>query len=254
MWHNLGNFSLGSLNEITEQILSGSADQLTFDKLEKMLAALFSTFKGTPMWDSLPSVMSTIQQVIVNSAHNLQAQTELFHILQQPLSSFLSGIFHVMNTSSFTAQSFVVGLPQALVSTAEAALQAGLEGQSLNCSYVQQIWQDVRAGTGISEDTVALWCNISLQPVIAAYNKPVPAFNMTGMAMNPLWINATAGMMAESLETFYGAILNSTFASNHLTEVLLHYTSMLYNLSVLEITNQADWNVQLFQMQLYQRY
>lgn len=40
-----------------------------------MLAALFSTFKGTPMWDSLPSVVSTVQQVIVNSAHNLQAQT-----------------------------------------------------------------------------------------------------------------------------------------------------------------------------------
>lgn len=74
------------------------------------------------------------------------------------------------------------------------------------------------------------------------------------MAMNPLWINATAGMMAESLETFYEVILNSTFASNHLTEVLLHYTSMLSNLSVLEITNQTDWNVQLFQMQLYQRY
>ncbi len=61
-------------------------------------------------------------------------------------------------------------------------------------------------------------------------------------------------MMAESLETFYGAILNSTFASNHLTDVLFHYTSMLSNLSVLEITNQADWNVQLLQMQLYQRY
>ncbi|XP_059356413.1 glucosylceramide transporter ABCA12-like [Carassius carassius] len=280
MWHNLGNFSLGSLNEITEQlavflgsvspfknestqtvtesigflvqILSGSADQLTFDKLEKMLAALFSTFKGTPMWDSLPSVVSTIQQAIVSSAHNMQAQTELLHGLQQPLSNLLSDIFNVMNTSSFTAQSFIGGLPQALLSTVEAALQAGLEGQSLNCSYMQQIWHDVRADTGISEDTVALWCNISLVPVIAAYNKPAPAFNMTGMAMNPLWINATAGMMAESLETFYGAILNSTFASSHLTEVLLHYTSMLYNLSVLEITNQADWNVQLLQMQLNQ--
>lgn len=40
-----------------------------------MLAALFSTFKGTPMWDSLPSVVSTVQQAIVNSAHNMQAQT-----------------------------------------------------------------------------------------------------------------------------------------------------------------------------------
>ncbi|KAK2904797.1 hypothetical protein Q8A67_006596 [Cirrhinus molitorella] len=280
MWHNLGNFSLGSLNEITEQltvflgsmspfmnessltvtesvgvlvqILSGSADQLTFDKLEKMLAALLSTFKGTPMWDSLPSVVSTIQQAIVNSAHNINAQTELLYVLQQPLSSLLTDIFHVMNTSSFTVQSFVGGLPQALESTAEAALQAGLGGQSLNCSYMQQIWQDVRAGAGISEDTVAVWCNNNLLPVIAAYSKPGPGFNMTGMAMNPLWINTTAGMMAESLETFYGAIVNVTFASNHLTEVLLHYTSMLSNLSVLEITNQADWNVQLFQMQLYQ--
>uniref|UniRef100_A0A9J7YRV5 ATP-binding cassette, sub-family A (ABC1), member 12 n=1 Tax=Cyprinus carpio carpio TaxID=630221 RepID=A0A9J7YRV5_CYPCA len=279
MWHNLGNLSLGNLNEITEQlavflgtmspfmnesaqtvtesvgvlvqILSGSADQLTFDKLEDMLAALFSTFEATPMWDSLPTVVSTIQQAIVISTHNMQAQTDLLYVLQQPLSNLLSGIFHVMNTSSFTSHSFVGGLPQALVSTAEAALQAGLGGQSLNCSYLQQIWQDVRAGSG-SEDTVALWCNISLLPVIAAFDKPAPAFNMTGMAMNPLWKNATAGMMAESLETFYGAILNSTFASNHLTEVLLHYTSMLSNLSVLELTNQADWNVQLFQMQLYQ--
>ncbi|XP_043104736.1 uncharacterized protein abca12 isoform X2 [Puntigrus tetrazona] len=277
VWHN---FSLGNLNEITEQltvflgsmspfmnestqtvaesvgvlvqILSGSADQLTFDRLENMLAALFSTFKGTPVWDSLPSVVSTIQQAIVNSAHNMQAQTELLHNLQQPLSSLLSSIFQVMNTSSFTAHSFVGGLPQALVSTAEAALQAGLEGQSLNCSYIQQIWQDITAAVGISEDTVALSCEVNLLPVIAAYNKKSPAFNTMGMAMNPQWINATAGMMTQSLETFYGAILNSTFASNQLTEVLLHYTSMLFNLSVLEMTNHADWNVQLLQMQLYQ--
>ncbi|XP_048050303.1 glucosylceramide transporter ABCA12 isoform X2 [Megalobrama amblycephala] len=283
MWDNLGNFSLDSLNEITEQlaiflgsvspfvnesaqtftesvavlvqILSGSADQLTFDKLEEMLAALFSNFRDTPMWGSLPSIVSTIQGSIVNSTHNMQAQTELFHALQQPLSSLLSDIFHVMNTSNFTAQSFVGGLPQAIGLTVEAALQAGLGGQSLNCSYVQQIWQDVKAVSGISEDHVTLWCNISLLPVIASFNKPgvaIPALNMTGMEMNPLWINVTAGMMAGSLETFYGAILNNTFASIHLTEVLLYYTSMLSNLSVSEITNQTDWNAQLFQMQLYQ--
>lgn len=60
--------------------------------------------------------------------------------------------------------------------------QAGLGGQSLNCSYVQQIWQDVKAVSGISEDHVTLWCNISLLPVIASVNKPgvaIPAFNMT---------------------------------------------------------------------------
>ncbi|KAG1952045.1 ATP-binding cassette sub-family A member 12 isoform X3 [Pimephales promelas] len=283
MWDNLGNFSLGSLNEITEQlaiflgsvspfmnesaqtatesvavlvqILSGSADQLTFDKLEKMLAALFSTFRDTPMWDSLPSIVSIIQEAIVNSTHNIQAQTELFHVLQQPLSSLLTDIFHAMNTSSFTAQSFVSGLPQAIVLTAEAALQAGSGGQSLNCSYVEKIWQDVQVVTGIREDHVSLWCNISLLPVIAAFNKPgdaTPAFNMTGMEMNPLWLNVTAEMMAGSLENFYGAILNNTFASIQLTEVLLYYTSMISNLSVSELTNQANWNAQLLQMQLNQ--
>jgi len=132
------------------------------NRLEEILAALFSTFRDTPMWDSLPSIVSTIQEAIVNSTHNIQAQTgeknmptveysckrvagyvsrffqtstvciynasaffstELFHVLQQPLSSLLTDIFHAMNTSSFTAQSFVSGLPQAIVLTAEAALQ-----------------------------------------------------------------------------------------------------------------------------------
>jgi len=60
--------------------------------------------------------------------------------------------------------------------------QAGSGGQSLNCSYVEKIWQDVQVVTGIREDHVSLWCNISLLPVIAAFNKPgdaTPAFNMT---------------------------------------------------------------------------
>lgn len=59
-------------------------------------------------------------------------------------------------------------------------------------------------------------------------------------------ISATAEMIAGSLETFYGAILNNSIASNHLTEVLLYYTSMLYNVSLSELTNQADWNSQLY--------
>lgn len=45
------------------------------NRLEEMLAALLSTFRDTPMWDSLPSIVSTIQEAIVNSTHNMQAQT-----------------------------------------------------------------------------------------------------------------------------------------------------------------------------------
>lgn len=61
--------------------------------------------------------------------------SELLHGLQQPLSSLLSGIFHVMNTSSFTTLSFVGGLPQALVSTVEAALQVRTTFQSTDEVY-----------------------------------------------------------------------------------------------------------------------
>lgn len=51
------------------------SDCLLNNRLEDMLAALFSTFEATPMWDSLPTVVSTIQQAIVISTHNMQAQT-----------------------------------------------------------------------------------------------------------------------------------------------------------------------------------
>uniref|UniRef100_A0A8C1YCU5 ATP-binding cassette, sub-family A (ABC1), member 12 n=1 Tax=Cyprinus carpio TaxID=7962 RepID=A0A8C1YCU5_CYPCA len=114
---------------VAEQILSGSADQLTFDKLEDMLAALFSTFEATPMWDSLPTVVFSCVSVNV---------TILSPVSSPPCCSCNLSVRH----------------------------------------YLQQIWQDVRAGSG-SEDTVALWCNISLLPVIAAFDKPAPAFNMT---------------------------------------------------------------------------
>ncbi|XP_052004328.1 uncharacterized protein abca12 [Xyrauchen texanus] len=282
-WENLGNLSLGSLNEISQQlavlmgsvspflndsaqtfteatavlvqILSGNADQMTFQMLEEMLAALLSTFRDTPMWDSLPSVVSTIQNVILNSTQNMQAQTEFLYILQEPLSRLLSDIFHAMNSSSFTAPSFVGGLPQAILSTAEAAIQAGLEGQGLNCSDVIQIWLDVRKAAGISEAGLTLWCNVNLLPAIAAFNKPgeaTTAQNMMGMEMDALWINGTTDMMVQSLESLYGTTLNYTFACEHLTEVLLHYTSMLSNISVAELSNQGDWNAQLFQLQLYQ--
>lgn len=68
-----------------------------------------------------------------------------------------------------------------------------------------------------------------------------------------LWADETADMVVESLQTFYGAALNYTFAGEHLTENLLYYTSTLSNLSVSELTNLADWNAQLYQTQLHQR-
>ncbi|XP_065108171.1 uncharacterized protein abca12 [Paramisgurnus dabryanus] len=276
LWDNFGNYSLGNISEITEQlvefisyvtpfmnessetvteaaavlvqILSGNADQDTFDKLEKMLADLLSTFNETEMWESLPSVVSTMQMIMVNTTQNMTAQTDFFYTLQGPLSSLLTDIFQAVNASGFTVPQIVGGLPQALLSTTEVAVQAGLEHQSLNCSQIEQIWQEIVQVAGISEDNVVSWCNISLQPVIAAFNTPEYAATIHNMTeMDPLWVNATAEMIVQSLEMLYEAGLNHTIASEHLMETLLYYTSTLSNLSVSEITNLSDWNAQLYQ-------
>nr|XP_055071071.1 uncharacterized protein abca12 [Misgurnus anguillicaudatus] len=276
LWDNFGNYSLGNISEITEQlaefisyvspfmnessqtvteaaavlvqILSGNADQDTFEKLEKMLADFLSTFNETDMWESLPSVVSTMQMIMVNTTQNMTAQTDFFYTLQGPLSSLLTDIFQAVNASGFTVPQIVDGLPQALLSTTEVAVQAGLGHQSLNCSQIEEIWQEIVQVAGISEDNVVSWCNISLQPVIAAFNTPEYAatiYNMT--EMDPLWVNATAEMIVQSMEMLYEAGLNHTIASEHLMETLLYYTSTLSNLSVSEITNLSDWNVQLYQ-------
>ncbi|KAI7808566.1 uncharacterized protein abca12 isoform X2 [Triplophysa rosa] len=280
-WEYFGNFSLDNISKLTAQltefmssvspflnesshmvtqavavlvqIISGNAEELTFDKLEEMLAAFLSTFRETAVWESFPSVVSTMQTIIVNSTQNIQAQTAFFYTLQGPLYSILSDIFYGVNASGFNISYVVDGLPHALLLTTEAASQAGLEGNSLNCSYMLEIWKDVGNVAGISEDDVVLWCNVHLQPVTVAFSTPqlaTTAYNMT--EMDPLWANKTADMMVELLETFYRVALNYTFAGEHLMENLLYYTSTLSNLSVPELTNLANWNNQLYQTQLQQ--
>ncbi|XP_056610473.1 glucosylceramide transporter ABCA12 [Triplophysa dalaica] len=280
-WEYFGDFSLDNLNKLTAQlteymssvspflnesshmvtqaaavlvqIISGNADEMTFDKLEEMLAAFLPTFSETALWESLPSVVSTMQTIIVNSTQNIQAQTAFFYSLQEPLQSLLSDIFDGVNASSFNTMNIVGGLPQALLLTAEFAGQAVFEGNGLNCSYVLEIWKDVGNVAGISENDVVLWCNVHLQPVTVAFSTPelvTTAYNIT--EMDPLWANKTADMMVELLETFYGVALNYTFAGEQLMENLLNYTSTLSNLSVPELTNLANWNAQLYQTQLQQ--
>lgn len=42
---------------------------------------------------------------------------------------------------------------------------------TLTCSDVLKVWKPVGAMVGLSDDAMAMWCNVSIQPVIEAYNK-----------------------------------------------------------------------------------
>lgn len=38
------------------------------------------------------------------------------------------------------------------------------------CSDVLKVWKPVGAMVGLSQDAMAMWCNVSMQPLIDAYN------------------------------------------------------------------------------------
>lgn len=44
---------------------------------------------------------------------------------------------------------------------------------TLECSEALKIWAPVREAAGLSHHAMAMWCNISLQPVFEAYNEAV---------------------------------------------------------------------------------
>lgn len=41
---------------------------------------------------------------------------------------------------------------------------------TLVCSDVLKVWKPVGVMVGLSQDAMAMWCNVSMQPLIDAYN------------------------------------------------------------------------------------
>ncbi|KAM9346860.1 uncharacterized protein ABDE67_011175 [Symphorus nematophorus] len=148
--------------------MTGKADQRTWEKLEKILGVLLSTFRGTELWDGVPSVIPLLEKVIGNMVNNVKAQSAMILGLQIPVVTLMREIAQSVNSTHFNLSEVSEGMQAAIRLTVQAAQQAN---GSLECSEVLKAWEPVREAAGLSQATMATWCNINLQPVLEAYKE-----------------------------------------------------------------------------------
>ncbi|XP_062389786.1 uncharacterized protein abca12 isoform X5 [Sardina pilchardus] len=232
------------------QIITGQADQHTFERLERIVAVLLTTIRGTPAWNDLPPTLHVFSMM----ADNLNAQAEFIHSIQEPLLNLTTNLLQAVNSSTFNMADFFREFQLSLQHTIEVAIQTAGEGRALNCSDVLKMWEGVGQVVGVPPSSLSMWCHISLAPFIEASNStgPFPPFNTTGAGPEAQSVNATAAKIVQVLQSLYNAGLSQTHASQQLITVLIDHISA----SVPEITtgNWSDWNEQLFILQLHQSF
>ncbi|KAI4872788.1 hypothetical protein NFI96_020720 [Prochilodus magdalenae] len=231
---------------ILVQILSGNANQLTFDRLKSTVAAVLSIIEGTDVGDTLPSTLEIVKKVTASAVQSINDQTNV-------ISSLSEVLFVAVTEMNPTNVSVIISaLPQALQFTLEATLQAAMNRQVLNCSEVEMIWEQVSAAAGLNNSMFASWCNERLLPML---ENPLISLNQSASqnvtVMDPQWLNTTAAEITMLLEDLYQANLNEWVAMQHLSQTLMQ-GAVLLNLSLSAVGNQINLNALAFQLQQQQ--
>ncbi|XP_078117793.1 uncharacterized protein abca12 isoform X2 [Sander vitreus] len=236
------------LAPVLEQVMTGKADQDTWDKLEKTLEPLLSALKGTELLDSDPSVVTLFEKIIGSMVNNMQAQNVMILSLQRPVVTLMREIAQSVNTSQFNLSEFLERMQLAFAHTGQAAEQAN---GTLECSEVLKEWESVREAAGLSYDTIAMWCNISVQPVLEAYAAAQTFYahmNISHIGVGPMTVSTTAARIVMAVQSLYQVNINSTLATEQLS---ISFFSQLSQLAGQPLSPEAQlyWYKQLQDMQ-----
>ncbi|TDH06959.1 hypothetical protein EPR50_G00119390 [Perca flavescens] len=215
------------LAPVLEQVMTGKADQDTWDKLEKTLEPLLSALEGTELLDGDPSVVTLFEKIIGSMVNNMQAQNVMILSLQMPVVTLMTEIAQSVNTSQFNVSEFLERMQLAIERTVQAAEQAN---GTLDCSEVLKEWEPVMEAVGLSYDTMAMWCNISLQPVLEAYDAAQTVYanmNISYMGVGPMTVSTTAARIAMAVKSLYQVNINSTLATEQLSSSFFSQLSQL---------------------------
>ncbi|KAL7385149.1 hypothetical protein ABVT39_016568 [Epinephelus coioides] len=237
------------LAPVLEHVLTGKADQMTWDELERILEALLSTLSGTEIWNSVPPVIQVFEQVIGSMVNNIQAQNVLLLSLQTPVATLMIELAQSVNSSHFNLTEFSERMQLAIERTLQAVEQAN---GTLECSEVLRAWEPVREAAGLNHATLAMWCNINLQPLFEAYaeaNTVYAHMNMSHMGVGPMTVSATAARIVRSIQSLYQVNINSTLVTGQLIEAFISQLSVLAG-QPLSHEAQLHWFEQLQNMHL----
>ncbi|XP_038576238.1 uncharacterized protein abca12 isoform X3 [Micropterus salmoides] len=219
--------ALAYLAPVLEQVMTGEADQDTWNKLEKLLEALLSTLNGTELLDSVPSVIPLFEKIIGSTVNNMLAENVMILSLQMPVVTLMKEIAHSLNTSHFNLSEVLEGMQRAIELTVQAAQQAN---GTLECSEALKAWQPVREAAGLSNATMAMWCNINLKPVFEAFHAAQTVYahlNMSQMGLGPVTVGDTAASIVKTLQSLYQVSINRTLVAEQLIMALSSQLSVL---------------------------
>ncbi|XP_053295252.1 uncharacterized protein abca12 isoform X4 [Pleuronectes platessa] len=237
------------LSPFLEQLMSGKADQHMWDNLEKMLLSLLSSLEGTELWHDVSSVVPLFENMLGSLLNNMQAQNVMLLSLQTPVVTLMREVARSVNTSHFNLTEVTERIQAAVEHTVQAAQQAN---GTLGCREALRPWEPVREAAGLSPAFMAMWCNISLQPVIEAYAAaltPYSHINMTHMGVGPTAVNASAARIAETMQALYHVIVNQSLVTEQLISAFSEQLGMLAG-RPLSPEAQLHWNMQLQDVQL----
>ncbi|XP_059199203.1 glucosylceramide transporter ABCA12 [Centropristis striata] len=236
--------SFAHLVPVLEQVMTGEADQDTWNKLEKILEAVLSTLKGTELWESLQYVVPLFEEIIGYQVDTTQAENVLIRSLQMPLVTLMREMADSVNSSRFNLSEAVERMQLAIEDTVQAAQQAN---GTLECSEVLTVWEPVREATGLSHAAIAMWCNINLQPVLEAYSEEEADYahmNMSHTGMAPLTVSAVAARIVMAAQSLYHVEMNNTLVTDQLITAFFNQLSKLEG-QPLSPEAQLHWYKQL---------
>uniref|UniRef100_A0A3Q1H078 ABC transporter domain-containing protein n=1 Tax=Anabas testudineus TaxID=64144 RepID=A0A3Q1H078_ANATE len=219
--------------------------------LEKMLETLLSTFEGTELWDNASSVIYQFESIVGAMVNIEQAENAMVLSLQLPIMTLMKEIVQSVNTSHFNLSDISERIQLANVS--QAVL--GGANSSLDCGEVLKVWEPVREAAGLSNDAMALWCNISLEPVSEAYTEAQIVFshlNTSHMGVGPMTVSDAAARIVSSVQCLYQVNVNRTLVTEQLIWAFSNHLSMLAS-EPLSPEAQLYWNNQLQDMQWQNR-
>ncbi|KAM9710193.1 uncharacterized protein abca12 isoform 2-T2 [Menidia menidia] len=209
--------SLGELTHLVpvlEQVMTGKADQNTWDKFEKVLAALLSTFERTEEWNSTMSVLPLFEKTIGSLVKNMHAENVMIMSLQMPMVTLMRDIAVSVNNSQLMVSELSQGMQLAIEGTIQTVQQAN---GTLECTEAIKVWEPVRQAAGLNPATLSAWCNISLQPVLDAHAAAQNVFfhlNMNPMGAGPVSVNTASGRIVKSVQLLYQVNMNRSLVVN----------------------------------------
>ncbi|KAM6934409.1 glucosylceramide transporter ABCA12 [Xenentodon cancila] len=234
---------------VLEQVKNGTADKSTWEKLEELLKAILSTFEGTDVWNASTKAIPLFEKAIDRMVKNTQAENVMILSLQIPVITLMNDIAATVNSSNLNLTQLSEGIQHAINHTVQAAQQAN---GTLQCSEALKIWESVRETAELNDATFAMWCDISLQPVLEAYAETQTVYshlNMSHMGVGPMSVSGAAGRIVKTVQSLYEVNINRT---DVMQQFIMTFSSQLSELMgrPLSLEARMNWYTQLQDMQL----